>query len=276
MNDETHKKQPTDRNVEKIVDNMTLFDDDLMSMVFDANIPATELILKIILKADDIKVVNVAGQKELKNPVVGGRNIRLDILAKDGQGELFNVEVQRKNTGADERRARFHSSMVDSRMLKRKQKFKELKDSYMIMITQNDYFGNGMPIYTINRHIEELKKPFKDGSHIVYVNGSYKGDDPIGRLMHDFRCKKSKDMHYKELADGVKHFKEEGGRNMVCEAVEEYAEKYAEKKAIEAAIEAGISFGTEKEIILQKVSEKYGITKKEAEKLYNNYAKSIA
>jgi len=107
-----------------------------------------------------------------------------------------------------------------------------------------------------------------DGSHIVYVNGSYKGNDPIGKLMHDFKCKKSKDMHYKELADGVKHFKEEGGRKMVCEAVEEYAEK--------KAIEAGISFGTEKEIVFQKVSEKYGITKKEAEKLYNNYAKSIA
>lgn len=48
--------------------------------------------------------------------------------------------------------------------------------------------------------------------------------------MQDFRCKKSKDMHYKELADGVRHFKEEGGRKRMCEAVE----KYAKKKAIEA------------------------------------------
>lgn len=53
----------------------------------------------IILERNDIKVLTVVGQKELKNPVVGGRNIRLDILAKDGQGEYFNVEVQRKNTG---------------------------------------------------------------------------------------------------------------------------------------------------------------------------------
>lgn len=86
-----------------------------MSIVFDGNIPATELIVKIILERNDIKVLSVVGQKELKNPVVGGRNIRLDILAKDGQGEQFNVEVQRKNSGAEERRARFHSSMIDSR-----------------------------------------------------------------------------------------------------------------------------------------------------------------
>lgn len=276
MSTEEQKKQQADKHIEKIVDNMTLFDDDLMSMVFDANIPATELVLKIILKADDIKVVNVVGQKELENPIVGGRNIRLDILAEDGQGEQFNVEVQRKNSGADERRARFHSSMIDSRMLKKKQKFNELKDSYMIMITQNDYFGNGMPIYTINRHIEELKKPFKDGSHIIYVNGNYKGNDPIGKLMHDFNCKNAKDMHYKELADGVKHFKEEGGRKMVCEAVEEYAKKKAEEVAketsVKTTIEDAVSYGMDKETIIKKLNEKYGITKKEAEKLYNTYA----
>ena len=164
-------KENNKQHVEKIVDDMTLFDDDLMSMVFDSNIPATELVLKIILKTDDIKVVSVVGQKELKNPVAGGRNIRLDVLAKDGQGEYFNVEVQRRNSGADERRARFHSSMLDSRMLKKKQDFKELHDSYMIMITQNDYFGKGMPVYTVNRHIEEIGAAFEDGSHIVYVNG---------------------------------------------------------------------------------------------------------
>ena len=36
------------RTVEQIVDDMNLFDDDLMSMVFDGNIPATELLLRII------------------------------------------------------------------------------------------------------------------------------------------------------------------------------------------------------------------------------------
>ena len=141
-----------------------------------------------------------------------------------------------------------------------------------MMITQKDYFSNGLPIYTVSRYIEELKVRFEDGSHIVYVNGSYKGNDPTGRLMHDFNCKKSKDMYHKELADGVRHFKEEGGRKLMCEAVE----KYAEKKAIEAAIEVGVSYGISKEQIIKKVIEKYGIDAKEAENLYSIYAKSIA
>lgn len=53
---------------------------------------------------------------------------------------------------------------------------------------------------------------FNEDSHIVYVNGSYKGDDAIGNLLHDFVCKESRDMCYPELAAGVKHFKKEGGR----------------------------------------------------------------
>ena len=136
------------RTVEQIVDGMSLFDDDLMSMVFDGNIEATEL-----------------------------------------------------------------------------------QDSYMVFITRTDIFKHGIPIYTINCHFEETNELFDDGSHIVYVNGNYKGDDTIGRLMHDFGCKEAKDMYYPELAKGVKHFKEEGGRERMCEAVEKYAKDYAEEYA---------------------------------------------
>ncbi len=217
--------QQNTKTIEQIID-------DLMSMVFDENIPATELLLKIILKRDDITVISVVGQREFQNPVVGGRDIRLDILAKDSMGKYYNIEVQKGAEGAHVRRARFNSSMMDSRMLKAGQEFSELRDSYMIFITHTDIFGYGIPIYTVNRYFEEIDIPFNDGSHIVYVNGSYKGEDAIGKLMHDFRCKDSRDMYYSELVKGMKNFKEEeGGRKIMCEAVEKYAESYAEKYA---------------------------------------------
>ncbi len=54
---------------------------------------------------------------------------------------------------------------------------------------------------------------FGDGSHIIYVNGSYKNDsEAVGKLIHDFRCTYVDNMFYAELAKHVKHFKEmEGG-----------------------------------------------------------------
>ena len=48
--------------VNTLVDGLTLFDDDLMSRVFDKNIEATELVLRIIL-GRNIKVISVDGQE---------------------------------------------------------------------------------------------------------------------------------------------------------------------------------------------------------------------
>ncbi len=254
--------------IDKIIDDMTLFD-DLMSMVFDKNIPATELLLKIILQREDIKVISVVGQKGLKGPLANGCSIRLDILAKDISGKMYNVEVQRSESGAVEQRARFHSGMLDARMLKKGQEFKELLDSYVIFITEEDYVKQGLAKYTIDRHIKELDKEFCDGSHIIYVNGSYRGKDALGLLMSDFRCKNSKDMHYSDLAKGVKHFKEEQeGRERMCRAVEDYATSIA----IKTEIEAGIAYGADREYILSRVCNKFGIAMEEAEKLYDMYA----
>ncbi len=254
------------QEIEQIIDGMTLFDDDLMSKCFDGNIPATEFLIKTILNRDDIHVVRVKGQVELNNPLVGGRNIRLDILAVDDKGVQMNLEVQRSNIGADVRRARFHSSMVDSQMLSSSQGFKELKDSYVIFITEKDHFKARKPIYTVERHINEINREFSDGSHIIYVNGAYEGDDDMGKLMHDFHCKQASDIYNAELAESVRHFKEERGKADMCEAVEKYAEKYA----IEATIKAGIEFGADKEAIIMNLIKNFSLTLAEAEKAYDD------
>lgn len=210
---------------------MTLFDDDLMSRVFDNNIPATELVLRIIL-GRDIEVVSAKGRVIIKNPEVGGREIRLDVLAKDVDGEFINIEVQGDSEGDNVRRARYHSSAIDTRILKEGQKFKDLKDSYVVFIYAHDKFGKGLPIYHIERYVEEINEPFGDGSHIIYVNGKYTGEDPVGKLVEDFRNKSAESMNYKELADSVRHFKEiEKGRDDMCKAVEEYGDKRAKESA---------------------------------------------
>ncbi len=139
-----------------------------------------------------------------------GRCITLDVHAVDSQGKEIDIEVQGDEKGAVVERARYHSSMVDARMLKAGQDFVEIKDSYVIFIYRKDKFNEGLPVYHIDRYVRETAKPFEDGSHIIYVNGSYKGNDEIAQLMEDFNQKQSENMHYKALADGVKHFKENG------------------------------------------------------------------
>lgn len=223
--------------INKLIDGLTLFDDDLMSRVFDKNIEATELLLRIILERK-IKVISVNGQEEMKSAAVGGRNITLDVHALDENGEKMDIEVQGNSEGAHVRRARYHSSVLDSRMLKEGQEFKEIKDSYVIFIYKHDKFQKGLPLYHIDRYVRETGNLFEDGSHIIYVNGNYKGDDEIGHLMQDFHQTDPDNMHYKELSQGVRHFKEvEEGRDTMCEAVQEYAKEYAKEYANECVNE---------------------------------------
>lgn len=51
-------------NVNLLVDSLTLFDDDLMSRVFDNNIEATELVLSIILGRNNFKE-NEEGREQM-------------------------------------------------------------------------------------------------------------------------------------------------------------------------------------------------------------------
>ena len=88
-----------------------LMDDEFMSKVFDGEITATELILRIILEDESISVQEVTAQYEIKN--LQGRSIRLDIKAIDGNGRIFDVEIQRADKGAVAERARFNSSIIE-------------------------------------------------------------------------------------------------------------------------------------------------------------------
>ena len=70
---------------------------------------------------------------------------------------------------------------------------------------------------------EMIDEPFNDGEHIVYVNGANKdGATELGKLMHDFFCTDPDDMHFKELADKVRYFKEdEKGVEAMCKVMED-------------------------------------------------------
>lgn len=273
--DTEHKeyvKQEWER-VNSLVDTLTLFDDELMGRVFDKNTQATELVLRLIL-GRNIKVISVNGQKEIRNAKVGGRNIILDVHALDVAGEEMNIEVQGGSEGAHVRRARYHSSMLDTGMLKESQPLKELKDSYVIFIYKRDKFGKGLPLYHVDRYIKETEETFGDGSHIIYVNGSYKGDDAIGKLVSDFHQTDSEKMYYSELADGVEHYKEtEKGRGNMSEAVEKYAREYAEECVIVEKITSVKNLMNNMKLTLEQALNALGIPDKDREQIINQLQK---
>ena len=116
---------------------------------------------------------------------------------------------------------RYHSAIRDVSSLEPGQDFTKLPTTYVIIITEEDYWGEGLPLYHIDRVIRENGKDFGDSAHIIYVNAAYQGDDPIGLLMADFRERNPNKMHYPELANRVNALKnsEEEVKKM-CQAME--------------------------------------------------------
>ena len=221
----------------QVVDDITLMNNRFMNKVFDGNIPATQRMLRVILKNDKIKVHKVSVQQWLQN--LYGHSAQLDILAEDEHGTQFNVEIQRSDEGASVQRARFYCGALDMHFLDKGKKYETLPDAYVIFITETDVLKNGRPLYHIQRSVDETSEAFGDGSHIVYVNAACQDDTPLGRLMQDFNCSNPAKMHYKELADTVNYFKstKEGEIDMT-DIIEAYAENRAEKAAKEAVAKA--------------------------------------
>lgn len=211
-----------------------LIDDDFMNACFDDNIEGTELMLRIILDRDDISVKSVKTQKLMKNLL--GRDIWLDIDAVDSENREIDIEVQRADRGAGWKRARYHSSILDAHLLRPGEDFDKLPETYVIFLTENDVIGENQPIYTIERQITNIGKPFNDGEHIIYVNGADRnGTTELGMLMHDFFCTDPDDMHFKELAEKARFFKQdEKGVAAMCKVMEEMRNEVAKEAAKEA------------------------------------------
>ena len=206
---------------------LRLLDDDFMTKVFEDK-ECAEILLQIILERKDLKVLRVQVQYTVKN--LQGRSVRLDILAIDETGKIYDIEVQRDDKGAGTKRARYNSSMLDANITEPGEEFEKLPETYVIFITENDVLGGNLPIYHIDRTVQESKELFQDESHIIYVNSQITDETELGKLMQDFRCTSAKDMNNPVLAKRVSYFKEnQEGVAVMCKEMELMREEVREE-----------------------------------------------
>ncbi|MCI9144597.1 MAG: hypothetical protein HFH87_18595 [Lachnospiraceae bacterium] len=208
-------------------------DDDFMRCLFKDNIPLAELVLRIIIGKKDLIITECQTQKDMKR-LVGARSICLDAYGTDSENKKYDCEIQRAGRGANPHRARYHSSVLDIENLDIGQEFSKLPDTYTIFITEKDVYGEGQPIYMVERINLTTGKRFEDGEHILYVNGEFRGESEIGKLMHDFNCTKADDMNFNLMAERTRYLKEnpEGVREM-CKAMEDMRNEAVEQNILQ-------------------------------------------
>lgn len=158
-------------------------------------------------------------------------------MGVDSENRQYDIEVQRADSGARPERARYHSAAMDIEALNVGQDFEELPETYTIFVTENDFFGVGAGLYPIERINLVTREPFEDREHILYVNGQYRGEDALGKLMHDFLCSDPNDMHYELLAERSRYFKENPeGVSEMCKAMEDMRNEALERGRIEGRL----------------------------------------
>ena len=74
----------------------------------------------------------------------------------------------------------------------------------------------------------------------LYVNGEYRDDSAIGKLMHDFNCADADDMHYGLLAERTRYLKENSkGVNEMYRTMDEVEKEcYEEGRETQAELTA--------------------------------------
>ena len=170
------------------------------------------------------------------------------------------MEIQREDKGANPHRARYHSSVMDVENLDAGQEFTELPETYTIFILEKIFYGVGEPIYPIERINLVTGKPFEDGEHILYVNGEYRGDSDIGKLMHDFSCTDADDMNFELMAERTRYLKENPkGVSEMCKVMDDVRK--------ESLTEVALRMLADGTLALEKIAEYVGLSLDEVKKL---------
>ena len=218
------------------IERFRLMDDDFMSKCLENAPECIELILQIILGKKDLKVIK--SQTEYPIRSLQGRGVRFDVFARDSKGREYDIEIQRADKGAEPRRAKYNSALMDANALKSGGDVGRLRDTYVIFITENDVMKRGRDVYSYLRIEENDGDRLNDGTHIIYVNGATRSATEIGRLVHDLLCPDAAKMYFEVLRQRVSQFKNsEEGRYAMCKAMERIAERNkAEVKKLQASM----------------------------------------
>ena len=164
------------------VKNMVPFDDVMFQKMCESRETCQEIISTIL--GQDIRVIDVVPQDSIEN--LQGRSVRLDCLCKLRDGIYVNVEVQKPDNDDHEARVRYNASVITANQTPKGIKFRDVAQVIVIYITRFDIFGDGRPIYHIDRVVRETGKVRTDGFTEIYVNAAVKNyDDELNTNVSD-------------------------------------------------------------------------------------------
>ncbi len=110
------------------------------------------------------------------------KSVRFDVYVRE-RDKVYNVEMQINKEADIAKRVRFYQAAIDFDILEKGDKYKDLKDTFVIFICTFDPFGYGLPCYNFKNICQENKDiELGDGRQVFFFNaGAYSKENDIRR-----------------------------------------------------------------------------------------------
>ena len=130
----------------KPIEELTFTDDFLFGRVMQ-NAEICKGFLERMLEIKIEKIEYPELQKSI-SPHYQSKGIRLDVYVQDSN-RVFDIEIQNSLDENLPKRTRYYQSMMDVDLLLKGNNYTELKESFVIFICKDDFFGFNLPCYSI-------------------------------------------------------------------------------------------------------------------------------
>ncbi|MBU5429822.1 Rpn family recombination-promoting nuclease/putative transposase [Kineothrix sp. MSJ-39] len=186
-------------------DEIGITNDFMFGTVFRDKVKCKELLQRILkIKLTEIEVVEP--QKMMKTTLIG-KGIRIDVYAKDSEGNVYDIEMQTTEEIDLHLRTRYYHSEMDSYQIRAGQKYFNLKQSVVIFICTFDPFADDRSIYTFEsvcKENKELVLADKRRTYFVNINGNREGiSEDTTKLLDYFKTGQPTDRYTEDIQEQV-------------------------------------------------------------------------
>ena len=228
----------------RVIAHPTLMDDVPFTIAMRRGTALAELIIRTVLSQDDLVVTDVRCQEKV--PGIGHRGVVFDALCFDSCGNMYDVEVQ-------------------------KGRFDDLPRRCVIFICDGDVEMSGKAMYSYSFKSDDGRQ-LEEGGRIIFVNGEYRSDDAIGRLMADMNQSDPERAFNEEVRSTLEVLMgEEGARDMSDEMERLYNEAKTEGK-VEGKTELAAMMLKEGRYSLEEILKMTGLSAEQVSEAAAKYA----
>lgn len=205
-----------------------------------------EFVLRIITQIHDLVIdpEMFKTQYDAKR-LAGSRSLILDVRAGDTKGRKYDLEMEKSDSSPE--RTEVHVATMIVEHLHEGDMFSDQSETYVIFMSEHDAIGNGRAVNSFSYRNDDLFQgnveieknivphaPMGGRTHILHVNGDFKDDgSEIGKLIHDFKCRKADEMYFPNLAARTRELKEtKKGVDTMCVAMEKERTRTVEENTL--------------------------------------------